>query len=178
MVKFWVLLPEGWVGQFVRKEERVFCCLESSVIGAEGGVTIELQIHYSLWSSYWSLSANAVLFFTWRPTRLQSAALTTYPVGSCRACVTWWTARSTSMTYGRVSSVRVLSVLPCAGTPPEWHSWFVIAVVVWMRPLGRPRHRWEDNIKIDLQEVGCGGVDWLRIGTGGGHLWMRYLWVS
>ena len=28
------------------------------------------------------------------------------------------------------------------------------------RPLGRPRHRWEDNIKINLQEVGCGGMDW------------------
>ena len=28
------------------------------------------------------------------------------------------------------------------------------------RPLGRPRSRWEDNIKKDLQEVGCGGVDW------------------
>ena len=28
------------------------------------------------------------------------------------------------------------------------------------RPLGRPRHRWEDNIKMDLQEVGCGGMDW------------------
>ena len=27
------------------------------------------------------------------------------------------------------------------------------------RPLGRPRHRWEDNIKMDLQEVGCGGMD-------------------
>ena len=27
------------------------------------------------------------------------------------------------------------------------------------RPLGRPRCRWDDNIKIDLQEVGCGGVD-------------------
>ena len=27
------------------------------------------------------------------------------------------------------------------------------------RPLGRPRCRWEDNIKMDLQEVGCGGVD-------------------
>jgi hypothetical protein len=27
------------------------------------------------------------------------------------------------------------------------------------RPLGRPRHRWEDNIKMDRQEVGCGGVD-------------------
>ena len=41
------------------------------------------------------------------------------------------------------------------------------------RPLGRTRHRWEDNIKMDLQEVGCGGMDWielLRIQTGGGHL--------
>ena len=27
------------------------------------------------------------------------------------------------------------------------------------RPLGRPRRRWEDNIKMELQEVGCGGVD-------------------
>jgi len=27
------------------------------------------------------------------------------------------------------------------------------------RPLGRPRHRWEDNIKLDLQEVGCRGMD-------------------
>ena len=41
------------------------------------------------------------------------------------------------------------------------------------RPLGRPRRRWEDNIKMDLQEVGAGCGDWLswlRIGTGGGHL--------
>ena len=42
------------------------------------------------------------------------------------------------------------------------------------RPLGIPRHRWEDNIKMDLQEVGCVGL-WtglsrLRIETGGGHL--------
>jgi hypothetical protein len=28
------------------------------------------------------------------------------------------------------------------------------------RPLGRPRRRWEDTIKMDLQEVGCGGMDW------------------
>jgi len=27
------------------------------------------------------------------------------------------------------------------------------------RPLGRPRHRYEDNIKMDLQEVGCGGME-------------------
>ena len=32
------------------------------------------------------------------------------------------------------------------------------------RPLGRPRHRWEDNnIKMDLWEVGCGGVDWVEL---------------
>ena len=31
------------------------------------------------------------------------------------------------------------------------------------RPLGRPRRRWEDNIKMDLQEVGCEGVDWIEL---------------
>ena len=31
------------------------------------------------------------------------------------------------------------------------------------RPLGRPRRRWEDNIKTDLQEVGCGDVDWIDL---------------
>ena len=31
------------------------------------------------------------------------------------------------------------------------------------RPLGRPRHRWEDNIKMDLQDVGYGGVDWIEL---------------
>ena len=39
-------------------------------------------------------------------------------------------------------------------------------VLVWKpeekRPLGRPRHRWEDNIKMDLQEVGC-GMDWIDL---------------
>ena len=31
------------------------------------------------------------------------------------------------------------------------------------RPLGRPRHRWEDNIKMDLLEVGCGGKGWIEL---------------
>jgi hypothetical protein len=31
------------------------------------------------------------------------------------------------------------------------------------RPLGRPRLGWEDNIKKDLQEVGCGGMDWIEL---------------
>jgi len=34
------------------------------------------------------------------------------------------------------------------------------------RPLGKPRCRWEDNIKIDLQEVGCGGMDWIDLAQG------------
>jgi hypothetical protein len=38
------------------------------------------------------------------------------------------------------------------------------------RPLGRPRRRWEDGIRMDLREIGLGvwiGFDWLRTGTGG-----------
>jgi len=31
------------------------------------------------------------------------------------------------------------------------------------RPLGRPRRRWEDNIKMNLQEVACGGMDWSEL---------------
>ena len=53
----------------------------------------------------------------------------------------------------------------------------VYMVLVWKpegkRPLGRPRRRWEDNINMDLQEVGYGVwtvSGWLRIGIGGGHL--------
>jgi hypothetical protein len=41
------------------------------------------------------------------------------------------------------------------------------------RPLGRPRCRWQDNVKMSLQELGWGkrtGLIWLRKGTGGGHL--------
>jgi hypothetical protein len=41
------------------------------------------------------------------------------------------------------------------------------------RPLGRPRRRLEDNIKMNLQEVGCRGwtgLRWLRIGAGGEQL--------
>jgi hypothetical protein len=30
-------------------------------------------------------------------------------------------------------------------------------------PLGRPRRRWEDSIKMDLQKVGCGGMDWIDL---------------
>ena len=44
------------------------------------------------------------------------------------------------------------------------------------RPLGKPRRRWEDNIKMIFRKwegVARPGWSWLRIGTGGGHLWVR-----
>jgi hypothetical protein len=31
------------------------------------------------------------------------------------------------------------------------------------RPLGRPRRRWEDGMKMDLREIGCGGVEWIHL---------------
>ena len=34
------------------------------------------------------------------------------------------------------------------------------------RPLGRPRHKWVDNIRLDLQEMGCGCMDWIGLAQG------------
>jgi hypothetical protein len=58
-----------------------------------------------------------------------------------------------------------------------WHVWDTgeVHMGFWWgdvreRDLGRPRRRWEDNIKMDLQDVGWRtwtGLVWLRIGTGG-----------
>ena len=39
------------------------------------------------------------------------------------------------------------------------------------RPFRRPRRKWEDNIKIDLQEVGCGGVDWIELAQDRDRWW-------
>jgi hypothetical protein len=48
-------------------------------------------------------------------------------------------------------------------------------VSVWRpegkRPLARPRRKWEDNIKMDLQEVGCGGVDWIELAQDRDRWW-------
>ena len=39
------------------------------------------------------------------------------------------------------------------------------------RPLGRLRRTWEDNIKMDLQEVGCGGLDWIELAQDRDRWW-------
>ena len=42
------------------------------------------------------------------------------------------------------------------------------------RPLGRPRRKWEDNIKLDLQEVGCGGMEWIELAKDGDR-WQAFV---
>jgi hypothetical protein len=51
-----------------------------------------------------------------------------------------------------------------------WHAWDrreVYKVLVGKpeekRPLGRPRRRWEDGIRMDVREIGLGGIDWIRL---------------
>ena len=59
----------------------------------------------------------------------------------------------------------------------ELHAWFWWKRPEKMRPLGKPRCRWEDNIKINLEEVGRKSMDWIdlaRIGTGGRCWQMPY----
>ena len=47
-----------------------------------------------------------------------------------------------------------------SGWPNRWSAWIW---VVWLQCYGRPRRRWEDNTKMDLQEVGCGGMEWIEL---------------
>ena len=42
------------------------------------------------------------------------------------------------------------------------HPWVFVVKPEAERPIGRPRHRWEDNIKMDLQEVGW-GINWIDL---------------
>jgi hypothetical protein len=62
-----------------------------------------------------------------------------------------------------------------------WHAWerrekctrVLVGKPEGRRPLGRPRRRWKDGIRMDLREIGLEvwiGFDWLRIGAGGGLL--------
>ena len=49
-------------------------------------------------------------------------------------------------------------------------------------PLGRPRHRWKDNVKMDLQEVGCGSMGWIELAQDRNRWWalvnaLMNLWV-
>jgi hypothetical protein len=47
---------------------------------------------------------------------------------------------------------------------------------VGRRPLGRPRHTWEDNIKVDLREVRWGGIDWIDLAQDRGR-WLAVVYT-
>jgi hypothetical protein len=51
------------------------------------------------------------------------------------------------------------------------------------KPLVRPRHRWEDSIKMDLKEIGCEDVDWIHVAQVSVQWWVLVnlamkLWIS
>ena len=61
--------------------------------------------------------------------------------------------------------------LNCMGMQHVWETGEAYTGIWWgkpegKRPLGRRRGRWEDNIKMDLQEVRCGGMDWIELAQG------------
>jgi hypothetical protein len=56
------------------------------------------------------------------------------------------------------------------------------------RPLGKPRHRWEDGLRMDLREIGLGGVNWIQLAQDRDrwwavvsavmNLWVLALWIQ
>jgi hypothetical protein len=54
-------------------------------------------------------------------------------------------------------------MLPAWRPISECHIIYTLVSKINKIPLGRPRRRWEDNIRMDLQEVGCGGMDWTEL---------------
>jgi len=60
--------------------------------------------------------------------------------------------------------------------------WVLVGKPEGKRPLGRRRHRWEDNVKMDLQELGWGGMDWIGLAQDRDRWWalvnaIMDLWV-
>jgi hypothetical protein len=51
----------------------------------------------------------------------------------------------------------------------------IYKILVWepegKRPLGRPRRRWGDNIKMDIQDLECGGMDWIQLARDKNRCW-------
>ena len=62
-----------------------------------------------------------------------------------------------------IKSRRIRLAVNVARTRGEMHTGFWWDDLEVRRPLGRPRRRWEDNIKMDLQEVGCRSMDWIDV---------------
>jgi hypothetical protein len=52
----------------------------------------------------------------------------------------------------------------CSTNEERWHAYrILVEKSEGKRPLGRPRRRWVDNIKMDLREIGWDGMDWIEL---------------
>jgi hypothetical protein len=60
----------------------------------------------------------------------------------------------------------------CSTNGEKKNAYRILAVKpVGQRPLGRTRHKWIDNIKMDLIEIGFGGIDWIDLAQDKDQLW-------
>ena len=75
------------------------------------------------------------------------------------------TERTVASTYSYTEvSVIFLSCTGQARVEIQDGAWYAFPSAQWLpRPLGRPRRRWEENIKMDLHEVGGGCGDWMEL---------------
>ena len=97
---------------------------------------------------------NRISVFLWAPSSVKTEKFQDNSIHAhnmrCKVAVSYC---STVFTNVQI----IDSVLPLRGPG------FTICKIMFNRPLGRPRRRWEDNIKMDLQEVGGGGRDWMEL---------------
>ena len=67
------------------------------------------------------------------------------------------------MTGLKLHPVTNINLTSVSNIPSEFSKTVLVGKPGGKRPLGRPRRRWVDNIRMDLQEVGCGHVDWIGL---------------
>ena len=75
--------------------------------------------------------------------------------------------------FGQYMSVHIVRVIKSRTMRWEWHVarmgekrgiyMVLVGKPEGKRQFGRPRRRWKDNINMNLQEVGCGGMDWIEL---------------
>jgi hypothetical protein len=63
----------------------------------------------------------------------------------------------------QIEKTEIGGVCSAYGRRGEVYTGFFVGKPEGTRPLGRPRRKWEDNSMMDLQEVICGGMDWIDL---------------
>ena len=73
----------------------------------------------------------------------------------------WFVLRTQYCSGDQIEKNEMSGICSTYGKRRGVYSVFFVGKPELKKAVGRPRPRWEDNIKVDLQEVGCGGVDWM-----------------